>query len=137
VVEPAFLLPSGAPAPALERVAYSERVTYRKTDARCMRCGHLAGLHAVQPGGDASCGLAECDCHEFCRPGTVGPGDRSRLDGVDRHDDDDLAEPLPTAMVVHALELENLTGLASLKLSAFARTVGERTTLVLKVGVLS
>jgi hypothetical protein len=104
-------------------------VVVQPSPLRCARhgCGHLVTMH-----NEGGCALAECSCHE-----AVAPAGLARLSGVHRHDDDYQPAPLPSAMVVHALELENLTGLGSLKLSAFARTVGERTTLVLRVGVLS
>jgi hypothetical protein len=83
---------------------------------------------------EGGCALVECSCHEAVEPRF---GDGSPLPCADRMDDDDRPEPLATAMLVHAIELENLTGLASLKLSVFARTVDGRTTLVVRVGVLS
>lgn len=97
---------------------------------RCARhgCGHLLSMHD-----EGGCALAECSCHEaVALPArSLGVEVKGSCAGEGCSCGD-----LP-AMLVHAIELENLTGLASLRMSAYARTAADRTTLVLRVGVAS
>lgn len=102
-----------------------------RSGGRCCRhgCGHLLSMHD-----EGGCALAECSCHEAVAvpARSLGVEVKGSCAG-----EGCACGDLP-AMFVHAIELENLTGLASLKMSAYARTASDgRTTLVLRVGVLS